>query len=785
MEEFRKLLLRLSENGWLPIFTLLGIDPNSPTLRQDLLTEVSLSQIELSQVPGFGDLTPAARKSIEPGVPSHSILFHALASPDLVTTPDGTQLQIFPTAAELDIAENMVFRIMPRTILSITSNLQNLSNLAIVIFAREYRQSSKSHHGKHADLVFSRTGITRVGSLAALWDGKTRSYLPRIEADSPFDIRVLPARYGVYLAVQTRGDNTDFGPFKFNRRFNIDPGSDDPLDSELDFWVPVHKLFSGSDCLLGHSLNVSLDAHHVNEKLRRIHNANMGAPTIGFDSGFKPPQTQAVPFLCTDDLAEFLDTVQHGQGTLAPVERPRLIEPTQIDGNLIGTRVPSDERNGLAPSFTIRATQRLAHSAPEWMHVRSWLRADGTVEDLNLKQNVKQVVQEARIGNTDNYTAAHYSDFVADGWINAKVEGLLSNVYRMVPAYSLISAPDFFPYVDQSELVDWWQMQVPTQYRENIWAVPPLTLADQRSAANINLREHGADIRPENKTPTAIVGMKGSSAGEAAIGTTSIVSRVSSLPDTAAGIFAPGWDVSTDVTFDSTLGEDVLHLASYGLGSPFPEDAKLCAALSAFWPGVAPDTARSSGRRIVAPLTDREVGLEDAPAWDGVLGPRRVRVGNSDFIETDNFDHVDYVTNALENRFTMVETMKVSQQQYQLRIIATARMYRFIGDLTQAGPNLRPIYDAFRLISFHQGRDGDEEIKSAENALLVQFDQMVCRFDMVQIGVTEPLRNDDANRARWLKRESIRVDLQIIVDAQDRIVFRINNDDWILHDPAT
>ena len=33
-----------------------------------------------------------------------------------------------------------------------------------------------------------------------------------------------------------------------------------------------------------------------------------------------------------------------------------------------------------------------------------------------------------------------------------------------------------------------------------------------------------------------------------------------------------------------TFGPD--HLAAYGLGSPFPEDSKLCAALSSFWPAV-------------------------------------------------------------------------------------------------------------------------------------------------------------------------------------------------------
>ncbi len=53
------------------------------------------------------------------------------------------------------------------------------------------------------------------------------------------------------------------------------------------------------------------------------------------------------------------------------------------------------------------------------------------------------------------------------------------------------------------------------------------------------------------------------------------------------GLFDPGWDVSQDRTADNRF-----FLANYGLGTPFIEDAKLCAAPSTFWPGVSPDSAR-------------------------------------------------------------------------------------------------------------------------------------------------------------------------------------------------
>lgn len=790
MEQFRLLLKRLAAKGWSPLLDLLEIDPESPNLREDLLRPLPLSPNELALVPGFGDLAPSARRAIEPGSPARSVLFHALASPGVVTDPNGKDLAAFPTPAELDLAENTVFGIVPPSLTALIARLGGVANLAVTVFAREYRQAAKTVHGKHADMIFSRTGVARIGTTEALWDGRRRAYVPRKDTDGLFEFRVLPCRYGVYLSVQARGDQDDFGPYKFNRAFEISTqfGLDlqplDRKDEEMDFWVPVHKLFDGESCLLGHDLAVALEQDHVNEKLRRVHEENMGVPAHRrFDSGFKAPKTDVAPFLITEGLAEFLTPNPHGIGTLAAVVRPSMIEATTINGDQIGTRVPPNLQNTLAPSFNIEASGN-AHPAPEWMHVRSRLLADGTVDDLNKCENVAEIVQKAQVDNTPNYLAAHYTDFTCDGWIDARVDGLGSELSRMIPAYSLLAAPDFYPHVDQSELLDWWLYRVPTALRNNIWSIPPLTLADQRSAANINLRKYGADIRPENRTPTALVGLEGSARTQRSLGSEAQVARVSSLPDAAAGIYQPGWDVSTDVTFDPGLGEQVLHLAAYGLGSPFPEDAKLCAALSAYWPGVAPDAARSAGRRAIAPMTDREVGLvKGVPAWDGVPGPRRVTIQGQDYVETDNFDHVDYVTNTLADKFTMVETMKVSQQDYQTRVLATARMYRLIGDIWNLEQDLSGVHRRFRLLSFGQGRASDATIEEAEQATGLTFDDRACRYDMALVGSTEPIKLDpnDLTETRWLRHEEIELVLQIVVGERPELAYRISHGSWAIH----
>lgn len=83
-------------------------------------------------------------------------------------------------------------------------------------------------------------------------------------------------------------------------------------------------------------------------------------------------------------------------------------------------------------------------------------------------------------------------------------------------------------------------------------------------------------------------------------------------------MFAPGWDVGSDRTpersgDDGEVAPGITFLTTYALGSPFPEDAKLCAALSSFWPAVAPDVTRtfepSERYPTTTPLTDEAIGL--------------------------------------------------------------------------------------------------------------------------------------------------------------------------------
>ena len=51
------------------------------------------------------------------------------------------------------------------------------------------------------------------------------------------------------------------------------------------------------------------------------------------------------------------------------------------------------------------------------------------------------------------------------GGLTVTVPELAVQVPRNVPAYSLVTAPDFYPNCDQRELIEWWTQRVPTALR--------------------------------------------------------------------------------------------------------------------------------------------------------------------------------------------------------------------------------------------------------------------------------------------------------------------------------
>jgi hypothetical protein len=715
IEGVEEVLHRLAQSGWATLLAKHGLDITSTHLRSELDRE--LPGID-REVPGFEDFAFEGLRGIEPGNPSRSLLYHALASPNVLHV-DGADLGAYPTLAEIDAVENYVFGAKP-------PSLQELSALAagdfmaVVVFASEYRPAIDTVHRRHAELCFSRTGIARVGTADPLYDPRARGFSP-LDGDDMNGFRVLPARYSPYIAVQRRGSETSFGPMRFNFRLKHPElyGPEGSSDVDRKFWVPLHKLFSGDECLQQHHLDVSLTAHHVNEKIRRIH---MALIRRGFQTGWSAPDIDLPPFRFSENIASFSRLAESGSGVLVPDPHSPMVEAARYKGKALTFIVPSVPDPSFSPTLIIESEKGGERPAPEYVHVR---HAPGSATpNLNDSPDAVDTV------NAGGYRAQHYVDFTGDGWVEASCPQIRPLIPRFISAYSIVTAPDFFFSCDQREVMDWWFERAPEELRDFLWRIPPLTLSDERLAPNLKLNNtdfHAGDLtfptahfRPEDDTVAAIVSMTVRGAVQDRPLKAVPKRRHTHLPDGAAGVFAPGWDTSHDKS------GDVLHLASYGLGSPFPEDSKLCAALSTFWPAVAPDAGRSFSDVFpsVAPLTDEEIGIIGSLPWDGVPGPILKKVGGKQVVEYANFPFVDYIETALANKFSLALTASIDTPRYVSRVLATARVYRALG---VQNPNAK---DQWNVLSFLEIDPANAELQLAQSASGVQLAGDLFRFEM-------------------------------------------------------
>ncbi len=703
IDAVRKACTRLGPKGWTALLKRQGLDIGMADLAAELARP--LAGIDRA-LPGFEDFAREGRRGIEPGIPARSLLYHAFASPNVIEDVAGKRLKAFPTPAEIEAVENFVFGAQRPSIQELRTLAGGSGKLAVAVFAVEYRPAHETVHRLHADLCFSRTGVARVGNKAAAYDAGRRGFLPHRTGDKRHDFRVLPARYAAYVAVQRRGKDDSYGP--------MNPQSS---DDGLDFWIPLHKLFAGDECLRDLDLTLAWVVEHRNTKLRRIHVETKG----GWLS--EAYDLDAFPFVISDGLATLSTKAVDGTGLLVPVPHP-LVEEARQGGSTVTFKVPVDVDN-YSSSIIIEA-DGANRRAPEYVHARHAVRANGKVDNLNDRRDVTGAVVAG------GYRAKHYVDYTADGWIEALCPELGHDIPRRVPAYSLVTAPDFFVNTDQRELIEWTRQSVRTELRRYLWVYDPDTLNDTRLAPNLTLTDR---FVKEDKTVTAIVALPRSGPAQATHARLPNSERHAHLPDAAAGLFAPGWDVSRD----STQGTP--HLAMYGLGSPFPEDAKLCAALSTFWPAVAPDTARvfqpqdieTSPSPTVAPLTDAEIGI-GGRAWDGTAPPRARTIKGEEVVEYASFDHADYVEAALNNKFSLAATGAIGTREYEARVLAMARAYRALGITTGDGEELIRRRASWSVLSFTKLAKRTAELLKAEKAVGEKCTLPVYRFEMFRYG---------------------------------------------------
>ncbi|MBJ8077486.1 hypothetical protein JDS92_19265 [Bacillus cereus group sp. N12] len=95
--------------------------------------------------------------------------------------------------------------------------------------------------------------------------------------------------------------------------------------------------------------------------------------------------------------------------------------------------------------------------------------------------------------------------------------------------------------------MDWWLQTAPEKLRGFIWEQANLyTLSNTRKVTNLKLK--GANFCERDDTMTVIVSLPYQTPPKLTGLNLPETTRHSYLPDAASGTFAPGWDVSWDLT---------------------------------------------------------------------------------------------------------------------------------------------------------------------------------------------------------------------------------------------
>ena len=675
IDEVQQLCERLAPAGWSDLLRLHGLDIEARPLAQALSMPLAIDR----NVKGFEDFSLLGGRAIEPGNPARSLLYHAMASPNVTEGVEGAPLSGFPTPAELETLLNYVYGVNPPSLAQLQAQVGQDAVLAVVVFAVEYRPRSETPHRKHADQCFSRTGIARVGTAPAHYEPRLRGFSPFVD-QQPQAMRVMPARYSAYIAVQQKGGTGD--------------GWLDG-DQALDFWRPLHKLFSGPECLAERALQVDLKAYHVNEKLRQFH--------LKYPQQWTEPALSQPPFVLTEGLAQWGEHTLYGQGLCMPQSKPCLVEYAQLNNQHVSFRVPPGADFG---GYIINKRYRVL--------------LDGSIADLNNEPEVDAIV------NAGNYEAAHFIDFTAEGWIKAECPEVSALIPLNIAAYSILSAPDFYPTCGQAELVQWAQEQ---DLPEGTWYVTLMALSQRRVAANPALPESGFVL--EDKSMTVLVSAFSQQEEPPTVGPSARAERQSWLPDTAAGTFSPGWEIASD-------GQGFIpkFLCSFNLGSPFTEDVRICSAAGGYWPAVTPDSARTFepyvSKPTVIPLTDEEIGLSNQGSWDGETGPRLIEIEGRPWVEYTAYEYSDYTKNALAGLLSLRPTGQTTFAQYTQRVLAMQSVYLSLGAVNPAERG------QWSVLSFSSVSPSDsaqyEALSAAQRQASTVLEGDVFRFKVYQHG---------------------------------------------------
>jgi len=168
-------------------------------------------------------------------------------------------LDLFPTPAELGCRGELHFGVQKFKLTDVIAKFPG-KPFAVVVFACEYRPAPETTHRQHADMAFARTGECARG----------KSSRPAMYRTSVAFILKVPRK--PLASLYHRPDTLRIWLFNYWElpRKSISWGVQtmEKIPTRT-FWVPVHKLFPGAECLEGLNLSLNFKSFHVNEKIFR------------------------------------------------------------------------------------------------------------------------------------------------------------------------------------------------------------------------------------------------------------------------------------------------------------------------------------------------------------------------------------------------------------------------------------------------------------------------------------------------------------------------------------
>jgi hypothetical protein len=545
--------------AWEAVLARHGLDLHAADTASELARALKIDWTD----PLVADLCRSTCRAIEPGDPARSLLYHLLARP-----ADGSAAESV-SPDELDLLENYLYsRARPP---------DDWQKLEIAVLAYQYRPARRTGHQVHADTVFSRLGIARNGDREAKFDSPGRCFSP--DAGDAAHVRVLPARFGAFLVRRRQGPHA----------LALIEGEQSG-DHERDFVTPVYKLFQGSECLPGISVSLSFVHRHVGDKLKRAAQARWGIPV--------PPSVDlnAPPFTMTSSglAADTVGLVQSGSAVLVMPKPLPLIESVQaatppVDGFKVPRQWPWPFALVNRRYTTMRIVNSLSklflalldevrqlyfpHFAPNWLRYPEPRNAP---EYINIRHPAKRGNGLAPNMCFHPETREKFLEGVKHGgyetrfFIDHCAEGVISVALNepaglpVLPAYSIVAAPDFYPYADQVELQRWFQ-QSRTDPKSQFRNGGPSSLSGERLTANPQHNDPltGKPAFPRTDTTISVAFSLAARTEHHTSPAAPEAKMVSFLSDASSNVFAPGWDV----TYASDRGG--IFLATHGLGSPF------------------------------------------------------------------------------------------------------------------------------------------------------------------------------------------------------------------------